>query len=153
MNTMLLSGIGLLFATQAFAEGGASLNLNQNTSLLPSPFPVYVIENYGVVNHPYPGAKEVFLPTDNTYKDSPGCYIACDSHKPGVYSVSSDISVIGQIRVRGKYIIRTCQPEGYKNMDISKSDQLKQLCGVKFDVCNDKSCWAGGDTGGWFGIQ
>lgn len=153
MKKMLLSSLGFFYITQAVALGSLSPANVANSNLLPSPFPVYVIKDTAVVNHPYPGAQKVLLPTDNSYADTPGCYIACYSHQPGVYAVSPDIYVIGQIRVRGAYLIRVCQPEGYKNLDISKSDQLKELCAVKFDVCRNKACWAGGDTGGWFGIQ
>lgn len=148
-----MTSIGLFFTTQAYAVDAPSLANFANSNLLPSPYPVYVVKDAGVVNHPYPGALKVLLPTDNSYSDSPGCYIACYSHKPGIYAVAPDISVMGQIRVRGTYLIRICHPEGYKNMDISKSDQLKELCSLKFNTCSTNSCWAGGDTGGWFGIQ
>ncbi|MFJ1267744.1 hypothetical protein ACD661_04115 [Legionella lytica] len=149
MKRMLLASIGLGMMTQAVALDASG----PNKMLLPSPFPVYVIKDAGVVNHPSPGATQVFLPTDNTYTGEPGCYIACYSHSPGFYMVSPRISVMGQIRVRGKYMIRICKPEGYQNMDISKSDQLKGLCTEKIKGCSNNLCWAGGDTGGWFGIQ
>ncbi len=146
---MLLASIGLCMITQAFAAEPTG----PNNTLLPTPYPVYVIKDAGVVNHFYPGATQVLLPTDNTYTGNPGCYIACYSHSPGLYMVSPTISVMGQIRVRGKYMIRICKPEGYQNMDISKSDQLKGLCAEKIKGCSNNLCWAGGDTGGWFGIQ
>lgn len=149
MNKVLLSSIGFCFAAQAFALDGT----DSNTRMLPSPFPVYVIENSGVINHPAPGAVQTFLPTDNSYAEAPGCYIACYSHKPGVYSVGPDISVMGQIRVKGTYVKRICQPDGYQNLDISKSEQLKGLCSEKIEACRGANCWAGGDTGGWFGVQ
>ncbi|KTD52345.1 hypothetical protein Lqui_1189 [Legionella quinlivanii] len=123
-----------------------------NINLLPSPFPVYVIEGQAVINHPSPGATKVDLPTDNSYTKQPGCYIACYSHRPGVYAVSPTISVMGQIRVPGTYVARLCQPAGFENQDISKAEQFKQLCTSKISACKG-SCWAGGDTGGWFGIQ
>ncbi|MDR3501816.1 MAG: hypothetical protein P4L79_04460 [Legionella sp.] len=148
MKRMLLGSIGLCMITQAFAVESSG----PNNTLLPSPYPVYVIKDAGVVNHSYPGATQVLLPTDNTYAGSPGCYIACYSHSPGLYMVSPTISVMGQVRVRGKYMIRICKPEGYQNMDISKSDQLKGLCTEKIKGCSNNLCWAGGDTGGWFGI-
>ncbi|WP_420324121.1 hypothetical protein [Legionella birminghamensis] len=123
-----------------------------NRNLLPSPFPVYVIEGQAVINHPYPGALKVELPTDNSYTGQPGCYIACYSHTAGAYAVSPDISVVGQIRVPGSYASRICQPSGFENKDISKEGQFKQLCSSKIPACKG-GCWAGGDTGGWFGIQ
>ncbi|WP_253664835.1 hypothetical protein [Legionella micdadei] len=130
-----------------------SLEQNANKTLLPSPFPVYVIQNLGVINHPYPGATKVMLPTDNSYTDSPGCYIACYSHQPGIYAVSPTINVMGQIRVSGSYQARVCQPKGYKDKDISAADKFKRLCSDKIASCKNIECWAGGDTGGWFGIQ
>lgn len=149
IKKLLLINITFCFASQVFALEP----LGPNNTLLPSPYPVYVINDSGVVNHSYPGAIKVFLPTDNTYADSPGCYLACYSHFPGVYKVSPTISVIGQVRVRGKYLARICQPEGYLNSDLSKLAQLKTLCAEKFKGCSNNACWAGGDTGGWFGIQ
>ncbi|WP_425411923.1 hypothetical protein [Legionella massiliensis] len=128
-------------------------NPEVNKTLLSSPFPVYVIGNSGVINHPYPGAKQVMLPTDNSYTGAPGCYIACYSHQPGVYAVSPTINVMGQIRVIGKYVDRICQPSGYENRDISAVGKFKVLCSVKIRSCHFIECWAGGDTGGWFGIQ
>ncbi|WP_347252085.1 hypothetical protein [Legionella sp.] len=134
---------------------GEPVSLNQiaNKTLLPSPFPVYVIQNSGVINHPYPGATKLMLPTDNSYTKSPGCYIACYSHQPGIYAVSPTINVMGQIRVSGSYQVRVCQPTGYENKDISAADQFKRLCSQRIASCKNIECWAGGDTGGWFGIQ
>ncbi|MGL5742799.1 MAG: hypothetical protein ACRCXC_09780 [Legionella sp.] len=126
---------------------------DENKTLLPSPFPVYPLNGGGVINHPYPGATQVLLPTDNSYTMAPGCYIAFYSHQHGVYPVSPDISVIGQIRVKGEYSARICQPDGYKNQDISRAWYFKMLCGQKFTVCRNNTCLAGGDTGGWFGVQ
>lgn len=143
----------LLFISSSFAIEMPANIQNPNKELLPSPFPVYVIEGSGVINHPYPGAKKVLLPTDNSYTDYPGCYIACYSHNSGAYAISATISVMGQIRVKGEYEARICQPDGYKNQDISASYQFKQLCSEKIPSCSNNSCWAGGDTGGWFGIQ
>jgi hypothetical protein len=111
------------------------------------------MQNQGVVNHDYPGAMKVLLPTDNSYTASPGCYVACYSHTKGLYSVGPNIYVMGQIRTKGKYIQRICQPEGFVNKDISAAAQFKQLCSEKIAACKDSSCWAGGDTGGWFGVQ
>ncbi|BCA95775.1 hypothetical protein TUM19329_21360 [Legionella antarctica] len=143
----------LAFITQSFALDGPLSLLNANKDLLPSPYPVYVINNSAVVNQPYPGAVKVLLPTDNSYTEAPGCYIACYSHKTGVYSVSPSISVMGQIRVKGQYISRVCQPDGYQGKDISAEPMFKLLCAKTIPNCDDEGCWGGGDTGGWFGIQ
>ncbi len=153
MKKILLSSIVFLFVAPIYAFGAPMTNSDVNKSLLPSPFPVYILGNSGVINHPYPGAERALLPTDNSYTMTPGCYIACYSHNQGVYPVASDIYVMGQIRVPGEYVARICQPEGYKGVDISKSDKFKFLCSEKLKECKNNTCWAGGDTGGWFGIQ
>lgn len=153
MNQFLWVIPGILLFSQSFAIEIPVDNQSSNTNLLPSPFPVYIIEGSGVINHPYPGAKQVMLPTDNSYTESPGCYIACYSHNPGLYAVSPSIYVLGQIRVKGEYDARVCQPDGYKGQDISAADKFKLLCTEKIPACTNNSCWAGGDTGGWFGIQ
>ena len=70
-----------------------------------------------------------------------------------VYAVGPDIYVMGQIRVKGQYSNRICQPAGFINTDISTVASFKQLCAEKIATCVDNSCWVGGDTGGWFGIQ
>lgn len=126
---------------------------NENTDLLPSPYPVYVVPNQAVINNQVPGSVKALLPTDNSYTASPGCYIACYSHNPGVYAVGPDIYVMGQIRTKGQYSQRVCQPDGYAGRDISAAIQFKQLCAARIDACRNNSCWAGGDTGGWFGVQ
>ncbi|OCH97479.1 hypothetical protein A8135_02885 [Legionella jamestowniensis] len=148
----------MCFSAISYAASNTSLTMqgnsvNPNEQLLPSPFPVFVMDNYGVVNRPYPGTKPASLPTDNSYTGVPGCYIACYSHNKGVYPVSASIYVMGQIRVKGQYQGRICQPEGYVNKDISAASQFKQLCSEKIPSCNHIECWAGGDTGGWFGVQ
>jgi hypothetical protein len=83
-----------------------------------------------------------------------GCYVACYSRDPNgaVYSVGGGILVKGQVRVQGKYAARVCLPEGYEQTDISAHPHFKALCGEFVPSCGD-GCWAGGDTGGWFGIQ
>ncbi|STX30010.1 Uncharacterised protein [Legionella beliardensis] len=152
----LLAGSFLAYSGQETPTTPPIINpINPDKDLLPSPFPVYVIPNAGVVNHPYPGAQAVLLPTDNSYTGSPGCYLACYSHQPGVYAVSPSISVMGQIRVKGSYNnnSRMCEPDGYLNKEISAEQYFKDLCNHKIASCQNASCWAGGDTGGWFGIQ
>ncbi|KTC90265.1 hypothetical protein OQJ18_04715 [Fluoribacter dumoffii] len=152
MKRIILSSIGLLFIAQS-ALGLPMANSDVNKTLLPSSFPVYILGDDGVINHPYPGADRAILPTDNSYTMAPGCYIACYSHNRGVYPVAPDIFVMGQIRVQGEYLGRICQPKGYKGMDISKAEKFKFLCSEKFNTCKNNTCWAGGDTGGWFGIK
>lgn len=153
MNQRGLLLLGLFFIARSWALEPLSFQSPYNDQLLPSPFPVYVIQNQGVINHPAPGAKKLLLPTDNSYSASPGCYVACYSHKPGLYQVSPDISVMGQVRVPGQYIGRICQPKAYEWQDISGVASFKTLCAEKIKTCAAGACWAGGDTGGWFGIQ
>lgn len=128
-------------------------NTDPNQMLLPSPLPLYT-QNGVVVNHPYPGFSPVQLPTNNDYTASPGCYIACYSHdaQQSIYRAGNNIYVNGQVRVAGDYNNRICIPTGYVNEDISKAVKFKQLCGARIKSCANNGCWAGGDTGGWFGI-
>lgn len=121
--------------------------------LLPDPFPVYALDN-GVVNHPHAGGERRDLPTRNAYRGVPGCYLACYSRDRtgAVYSVGGGIQVMGQVRVPGRYQGRICRPEGYEKADISALGKFKSLCNGAISSCKDSGCWAGGDTGGWFGI-
>lgn len=126
----------------------------QDSVLLSSPFPVYVKNNV-VINHPVPGFVKKDLPTFNNFQGRPGCYILCYSHQKlnSIYRVgNSKIFAHGQIRVPGHYIGRTCQPKGYENQSIDKLEKFKTLCAQNIKSCGN-NCWAGGDTGGWFGIQ
>ncbi|MGD9592169.1 MAG: hypothetical protein AB7V32_06580, partial [Candidatus Berkiella sp.] len=60
----------------------------------------------------------------------------------------------GQIRVPGKYHQRICVPAGYEDKDISAATEFNSLCAKHLPLaCPGSICWAGGDTGGWFGIQ
>jgi len=99
------------------------------------------------------GGDHKVLPTDNNFKNSPGCYIACYSH--GKNGVGGNIQVFGQVRVPGHYQQRVCIPTDYENVDISAVQKFKDLCNQTFDTCKNAEggCWAGGDTSGWFGIQ
>jgi hypothetical protein len=142
-----------LCLTNVFASEGVPGLTDPNRGLLPSPYPVYTYGEFGVANNPEVGGARKFIPTDNGYILYPGCYIACYSHKPGVYPVGPDIFVLGQIRVAGMYKGRICIPEGYKDKDISAAPVFKTLCSTKIPSCMGIECWAGGDTGGWFGIQ
>jgi hypothetical protein len=137
-----------------FTSSFAFANENERI-LLPDKFKVYFKENVGVVNHPFEGSSERVLPTINKFKGVPGCYIACYSHntKNSIYPVSSNIYVMGQIRVPGHYEGRICQPHGFENQDISSATAFKLKCSKNLpEACSQSSCWAGGDTGGWFGI-
>jgi len=131
----------------------AAVSGNPEVRLLPENFAVYVRGN-SVINHPMPGFTRRILPTVNRFRGRPGCYIACYSHNRdgSVYGVGGNIYVMGQLRVRGRYIRRVCHPEGHVNRDISAADSFRRMCNQAFSTCRN-GCWAGGDTGGWFGIQ
>lgn len=121
--------------------------------LLPQDFKVYVGEGR-VINHPIPGYKELILPTINHYQGQDGGYIAIYSRDPSqsIYGIGEGIYVIGQIRLKGKYKGRIFYPAGYEKQDISAAEEFKQLADEIFGSCQG-DYWAGGDTGGWFGIQ
>jgi hypothetical protein len=117
--------------------------------LMPDFYVVYTDGTSMVVNHEYPGLKKVILPINNSYKQAPGCYIACYSkEKEGaIYPVGGGIFVMGQVRVPGSYQSRICRPKGYETADISAEDYFKKLCRKSLPNCKtDTSCWAGGDT-------
>jgi hypothetical protein len=119
---------------------------------LPEQFHVYFKEDEGVANQPFTGAKELILPTNNSFKGTPGCYVACYSHNKAqsIYPVAKDIFVMGQFRIEGSYEQRFCLPKGYEEKDISAENHFKQECEKFFpSQCKNLSCWVGGDTGGW----
>jgi hypothetical protein len=120
---------------------------------LPLDFKVYVGTDDSVVNWNAPGYSERVLPTVNRYKGTDGGYIACYSrNKEGsIYSVGDGIFVMGQIRLQGKYIGKIFHPIGYEGKDISAAQEFKDLCNQTFPATQGAG-WAGGDTGGWFGI-
>lgn len=89
------------------------------------------------------------LPISDNYTSAGGCYVACYSNHPGVYSAGS-FGVQGLVRVPGRYSGRVCQPSGWQGKDISASSTFKGLCNRTFVEACDGGCWAGGDTGGFF---
>ncbi|KYC44214.1 hypothetical protein WA1_01370 [Scytonema hofmannii PCC 7110] len=122
--------------------------------MLPANFKVYVRDNV-VVNVSYPGFEEKTLPTVNKFIGYPGCYVAAYSRRKekSVYSVGGDIYVMGQVRVPGGYQERICLPVGYEKVDISADPKFKLIFAKLLPSACKEGCWAGGDTGGWFGIQ
>jgi hypothetical protein len=122
--------------------------------LLPEDFRVYVSAEGGVVNWAAPEYTEKILPTVNKYMKRDGGYIACYSRneKGSIYSVGGGIYVMGQIRLKGRYIGRIFHPQGFEGKDISAVQKFKTLCNQTFPAARSGG-WAGGDTGGWFGIQ
>jgi len=124
-----------------------------NRTLLNKEFKVYT-NGQAIINHPAPGFTEKVLPTNNEFSAAPGCYLACYSNNQdgAVYGVGENIFVMGQVRVAGSYQGRLCKPQALEAATpVSASEQLKAKCNQTFPVCKN-GCWAGGDTGGWFGI-
>jgi hypothetical protein len=126
-----------------------------NQTLLPEDTFVIYTDGRTVINHPEPGFEEKIMPTVNLYKGSPGCYIACYSHQRenAIYTADSNIYVLGQVRIAGKYSNRICEPTNYAGKEISGDATFKTICTEKVKSCAGNNCWAGGDTGGWFGLQ
>lgn len=118
---------------------------------LPEDFCVYTDDMGSVGIHAAgeQGSEARVLPTVNQYTGADGGYVAFYSRDPAkaVYSVGGGIYVVGQIRLKGRYIGRIFHPAGYENQDISVAPEFKELCWNTFAV----EGWAGGDTGGWFG--
>ena len=146
--SLILSAL-FLFITPTFAD----LADEANKTLLPESFVVYT-DGATVTNHPELGFSEQLLPTINLYKGTPGCYIACYSHQKqnAIYSVGDNIYVLGQIRIAGRYANNLCEPTNFAGKDISADTTFKTICSEKIQSCTGNNCWAGGDTGGWFGI-
>lgn len=124
---------------------------NPNQQILPNPFPVYV-NGQTIINHPVDGFSRVDVPVDNSYTNNPGCYVMCYSHEKGLYSVGNNIYAQGMIRVSGTYQNRICLPTDAGMADISAMQSYKDLCNEKISTCHG-DCWAGGDTGGLYGMQ
>jgi len=150
--------LGLVIGTSlgmAFGLHSASAERSRpEDTLLPEKFQVFVWEG-GAVNQEYPDTQQKILPTRNLFKGNPGCYVACYSHQSAgaIYPVGLNLFVMGQMRVEGNYSGRICVPASDKG-DISAAQNYKDLCTKTFPTaCADGKCWAGGDTGGWFGIQ
>lgn len=124
---------------------------------LPDAIKVYYSENHGVSKKPFKGAKADVLPTNNEYKDAPGCYIACYSNNPsvapklGAYPVGGKNYMMGQIRVEGHYHNGLCIPKGYENKDVRTSKEMKEACEKSFPaMCEKATCTANGLTANWF---
>ena len=119
--------------------------------MLPEQFSVY-IRNERITNTPAPGVTEVHLPTNNSYVNNPGCYVACYRKEKGAYAVSYNIYVVGQVRIKGLYNSKAdaCQPFMQHNFNFSHSEKYNALCNQSFAACESSKCWAGGDTMGWY---
>ncbi len=122
---------------------------------LPEDFFVYYADGI-VLNQPQLGFERRLLPTVNHYYTAmDGCYLACYSRSPeqAAYPVSSGIYVMGQVRVQGSYEGRLCRPKGLPlDANIAADQQFKDACNQNIDGCAGGLCWAGSDTGGWYGL-
>jgi len=81
--------------------------------------------------------------------------IACYSHNQegSSYAVSGNIYVMGIVDgLKGRYVGRIFQPQGYEGKDISADQDFKNQCNARFAACKG-ACWAGGDTGGFYGYK
>jgi hypothetical protein len=93
------------------------------------------------------------VPTDSRFAGTPGCYIACYSHRAeaSAYPVGGDTYVHGLVRVAGHYEGRICLPTGHETADISvPTSPFSAQCTAVIPSCRG-GCWAGGDTGGFLG--
>lgn len=111
---------------------------------LPENFEVYVL-NHQASTMPKYGSQSIIIPTNNEYHHNPGCYMVCYHRGAGLYSPGNDdVFVVGQVRISGLYDKKgICQPLRGEPYD-------QALCMQFFEVCQGNSCWAGGDSGGWY---
>jgi len=153
-STILLPLLGHADPTyQGLSPSGQTVVIpSPNKQMLSNPFSVYSNGKI-VINHPAPGFNQINIPVDNSFSQNPGCYIMCYSHQKGLYSVGNNIYAQGMIRLSGIYDQKgVCQPSGYENQDISAMEKFKTLCNQHIKTCQG-GCWAGGATGGWYGMQ
>ncbi len=118
---------------------------------LPDQFHVYLQKNQASTAPKY-GSEAIIIPTNNDYDHNPGCYIVCYRHQKGLYSPTmKNIFVVGQVRISGLYNKQgICEPLHQEQLDISQEKQFSSLCSQYFSACKKDSCWAGGDSGGWY---
>ena len=149
---LLLALLAIALSADGAGRGASAADPNVD-HLLPEHFTVYVLGNT-VVNWHAPGSRPTLLPTRNLYRGPKGGYVACYSHHTaGSAYGGGGVYVVGQVRLRGDYGGRIFQPEGFRGADISAAPHFKQVCAEALTACKAGDCWAGGDTGGWFGIQ
>ncbi len=147
--TPLQASNGAQFFSAKLGRDGAASNL-------PEEFPIY----YGqgtVINQPAEGFTKRILPTVNrSYSPVDGCYLACYSSKEqgSVYPIGTNVFVMGQFRSKGAYEGRLCRPEGFApDANLTQDVSLKKLCTQYIPACAGDACWAGNDTGGWYGLN
>jgi|GEM_PF-4201664 len=155
INYKKLLFLGMLLSVLSTSSTAATPRgfSNVESVVLPENMEVYIRGNT-VINHPAEGFKKVILPTRNPFTRAPGGYIACYSKSmyKSAFGVGPSKYVMGQIRTEGRYYGKIFQPKGYENRDISAVGEFTALCNETFLSCKN-GCWAGGDTGGWFGVS
>ena len=144
-----LTGVLLMLTTSVIAD-----NINgANQTLLPEQFVIYT-DGKTVINHPEIGFAEKQLPTVNLYKGNPGCYIACYSQKKdnAIYAINDNTFALGQVRIAGRYSKGVCEPTNFSGKNITQETAFRTICTDKIPACVGVNCWAGGETGSWFGL-
>ncbi|WP_414519809.1 hypothetical protein [Nostoc sp. PCC 9305] len=127
----ILSKLESLIQKGDVPQSYVSQILDPNKSILPKTFP---------------------LPTVSDFKGSPGCYIAAYSRQKIGHPVGNNVYVVGQVRVRGHYEGKNCEPKGYEGKKIDSLDDFKKFFDQKLpQTCKNKNCWAGKETGGFLG--
>lgn len=140
----LLGGVLITTQTQATTP---------SKTILADDFKVYHSEKVGLATKNFKGATEATVPTDNEYKENPGCYIACYSKSAtdAAYKLYDKTYMMGQIRVPGRYTNGFCMPKGFEHKDVRKSKELRESCEKSFPTkCEKESCWADPHTSNWF---
>ena len=145
---VLLAYAGPLAAQQATTTGNESPAINAGGN---------VTINFGLTKEQFEEVLKRVLKgeTGNIPIPPSRGAIACYSHSEAgsSYSVGNNIYVVGIVSgLVGRYIGRIFQPEGYEGQDISAAQTFKDLCNARFPSCKN-GCWAGGDTGGFFGYK
>ncbi|MBS0289571.1 MAG: hypothetical protein JSS07_06015 [Proteobacteria bacterium] len=150
--TLALGSILISFCSSSYA-----ITMKPDDMRLPDDIKVHFSEKVGLTHSATKGAKSDVLPTNNDYKDAPGCYIACYSSnstiasKLGAYPVDNKTFIMGQVRVKGHYYNGLCIPTGFENKSLKTAKEMKEACEKSFPaMCEKESCWANGNTSHWF---
>jgi hypothetical protein len=103
---------------------------------------------------PDTGPQLTRFPAISRYHGADAGYIAVYAHdkENALYTISDDVSVVGFIRLRGRYDGQIFQPMGYANKDISADRAFKRMTQRLFPG-HPQGTWAGGDTGGFTSSQ
>lgn len=139
--------VGIIFSATANAETIPS------QTILPEDMTVYLHPEYGVFRKEVKPATLKSLPTNNDYRQNPGCYLNCISKNPeySVYSTGPNEHVKGQMRVKGQYADGYCIPHGHEEKGVRNDPSFKELCERNFPKqCVNGSCELQSETAHWF---